>query len=96
MRQSGKTTRLVDAAVQYLFEHGSIRILTNSEIFNPNFMRGSRPEQVDVFLKFIDPDTRPDNKAQYYFIDMLNRRLATEHGGSIERISNTEFRVVKR
>jgi hypothetical protein len=27
---------------------------------------------------------------------MLNRRLATEHGGSTERINNTEFRVVKR
>lgn len=96
MRQSGKTTRLVDEAVQYLFAHGSIRILTNSEIYNPNFMRGFRPEQVDVFLKFIDPDTRPDNKAQRHFIDMLNRRLAIEHDGSTERISNTEFRVVKQ
>lgn len=96
MRQTGKTTRLVDAAVQYLFEHGSIRILTNSEIYNPNFIRGFRPEQVDMFLKFIDPDARPDNKAQYHFIDMLNRRLATEHGGSTERINNTEFRVVKQ
>ena len=96
MRQSGKTTRLVDAAVQYLFAHGSIRILTNSEIYNPNFMRGFRPEQVDMFLKFIDPDTRRDNSAQRYFIDMLNKRLAIEHGESTERINNTEFRVVKQ
>jgi len=96
MRQTGKTTRLVDEAVQYLFEHGSIRILTNSEIYNPNFMRGFRPEQVDTFLKFIDQDSRPDNKAQYNFIDMLNRRLATEHSGSVERINNTEFKVIKQ
>lgn len=94
MRQSGKTTRLVDAAVQYLFKHGSIRILTNSEIYNPNAMKGFRPEQVDMFLKFIDPDTRPDNRAQLYFIEALDRRLATEHGGSTERISRTEFKVI--
>jgi len=96
MRQTGKTTRLVDEAVQYLFAHGSIRILTNSEIYNPNFMRGFKVPEVDMFLKFIDPDNRSDNSAQRYFIDMLNRRLATEHGGSTERISNTEFRVVKQ
>jgi hypothetical protein len=96
MRQTGKTTRLVDAAVQYLFEHGSIRILTNSEIYNPNFIRGFKAPQVDMFLKFIDPDARPDNKAQYHFIDMLNKRLATEHSGSVERINNTEFKVIKQ
>jgi hypothetical protein len=95
MRHTGKTTRLVDAAVQYLFEHGSIRILINSEIYNPNFMRGFRPEQVDAFLIFIDPDSRPDNKAQHHFIEMLNRRLATEHSGSVERIKYAEFKVVK-
>lgn len=94
MRQSGKTTRLVDYAIQYLFKYGSIRILTNSEIYNPNFMRGFRPEQVDMFLRFIDPDSTPDNKAQHYFIETLNRRLATEHGGSTERISVTEFIVI--
>lgn len=94
MRQSGKTTRLVDAAVQYLFEHGSIRILQNSEIYNPYFMRGYKPEQVDMFLKFIDPDARPDNGAQRYFIEALTRRLATEHGGSTARISATEFKVI--
>lgn len=94
MRQSGKTTRLVDAAVQYLFEHGYIKILTNFEIFNQKFMRGYRPEQVDMFLRFIDPDTRPDNRAQQYFIEALDRRLASEHGGITERISRTEFKVI--
>ena len=77
MRHTGKTTRLVDEAVQYLFEHGSIRILTNSGIYNPIFMRGFRPEQVDMFLKFIDQDSRPDNNVQDHFIEMLNRRLTT-------------------
>ena len=94
MRQTGKTTRLVDYAVQYLFTHGHIRVLTNSEIYNPNFMKGFRPEQVDMFLKFIDPDSMPENKAQHYFIEALDRRLATEHGGSTERISATEFKVI--
>lgn len=94
MRQSGKTTRLVDAAVQHLFKHGSIKILTNSEVFDKNSLRGYEPEQVYMLLKFIDPDTRPDNRAQQYFIEALDRRLATEHGGSTERISATEFKVI--
>lgn len=94
MRQSGKTTRLVDKAVQYLFTYGYIRVLMNHEIHNENFMRGFKPEQIDMFLKFIDSDSTPDNKAQHYFIETLNRRLATEHGGSTERISVTEFIVI--
>ena len=94
MRQTGKTTRLVDYAVQYLFSHGHIRVLSNHEIYNPNFMKGFKLEQVDMFLKFIDPDSTPDNAAQRYFIETLNRRLANEHGGSTERISATEFKVI--
>ena len=94
MRQSGKTTRLVDDAVQYLFIHGHIRVLRNPEIYNPDFMRGFRPEQVDMFLRFIYPDSRPDNQAQHHFIKMLERRLMTEHLGSVEQINLTEYKVI--
>jgi hypothetical protein len=94
MRQSGKTTRLVDTAVQYLFIYGHIRVLTSHEIHNKNFMRCFKPEQIDMFLKFIDEDHRPDNKAQFYFIQTLNKRLANEHHRSVKRISETEFKVI--
>jgi len=94
MRQSGKTTRLVDAAVQYLFIYGHLRVLMHHEIQDENFMRGFKPEQIDMFLKFIDPDHTEDNKAQFYFIQTLNKRLATEHSGSVKRTSETEFKVI--
>jgi len=93
MRRSGKTTRLIDGAVQHLFEHGYIRILMNSEIYREDFYRGFTPEQVGHFKKFIDQDALPDNRAQLHFLTALSSRLAYEHGYAVERISKTEFKV---
>jgi hypothetical protein len=93
MRKSGKTTRLIDEAVQHLFEHGYIRILLNHEIFNENFYRGFRQEQIINFKKFIDPDTQPGNLAQIFFLTALAARLDYEHGYVVDRISMTEFKV---
>ena len=93
MRRSGKTTRLIDEAIQHLFEHGYIRILMNSEIYREDFYRGFKPEQIEHFKKFIDPDTLPDNRAQLHFLTALSSRLAYEHGYAVERISKTEFKV---
>lgn len=93
MRRSGKTTRLIDQAVQHLFEHGYIRILMNSEIYREDFYRSFKPEQIEHFKKFIDPDATPDNRAQIHFVEALSHRLAYEHGNAVERISKTEFKV---
>ena len=93
MRRSGKTTRLIDEAVQHLFEHGYIRIPMNSEIYREDFYRGFRSEQIEYFKKFIDPDALPGNRAQLYFLQALSSRLAYEHGYAVERISKTEFKV---
>ena len=93
MRRSGKTTRLIDKAVQHLFEHGYIRIVMNSNIYREDFYRGFTPKQIEHFKKFIDPDACPDNKAQLHFVEALSARLAYEHGNTVERISKTEFKV---
>ena len=93
MRRSGKTTRLIDEAVQHLFEHGYIRILMNSEIYREEFYRRFKPEQINNFKKFIDPDSLPGNRAQIHFLEALSHRLAYEHGYAVERISATEFKV---
>jgi hypothetical protein len=93
MRRSGKTTRLIDEAVQHLFEHGYIRILLNHEIFNDNFYKGYTKEQQLPLVKFIDQDALPDNLAQLHFLTALSSRLAYEHSYTVERISKTEFKV---
>lgn len=93
MRRSGKTTRLIDQAVQHLFEHGYIRVLMNSEIYREDFYRGFKTEQIEHFKKFIDPDSTPGNRAQLHFLEALSYRLAYEHGNAVERISEREFKV---
>jgi hypothetical protein len=93
MRRSGKTTRLIDEAVQHLFEHGYIRILLNHQIFNENFYRSYTKEQQLPLVKFIDQDALPDNRAQLHFLQALAARLDYEHGYVVDRISMTEFKV---
>jgi hypothetical protein len=93
MRRSGKTTRLIDKAVQHLFEHGYIRVLLNHEIFDNTFDKRYTKEQQLPLVKFIDQDALPDNRAQLHFLTALSSRLAYEHGYAVERISRTEFKV---
>jgi hypothetical protein len=93
MRGTGKTTRLIDEAVQHLFEHGYIRIVMNSEIYREDFYRGFTSKQIEHFKKFIDPDACPDNRAQLHFVEALAARLYYEHGYVVDRISKTEFKV---
>lgn len=95
MRRSGKTTRLVDEAVQHLFKEGSIRILLNHEIFNPHFFDGYSKKQIEDLQKFIDEDVREGNCAQLYFLKTLTYRLKYEHNGSVKMISRTKFKVIK-
>jgi hypothetical protein len=93
MRRSGKTTRLIDQAVQHLFEHGYIRILLNHEIFSDVLDKRYTKEQQLFLVRFIDQDALPDNRAQLHFLQALSSRLAYEHGYSVERINKTEFKV---
>ena len=90
MRRSGKTTRLIDEAVQLLFEHGEITILNNYKLFNrrSEWKRGLTDKQIELRLKLVDYDAREDNQAQYYFIDGLKRRLYNEHRGSFTEGGN--------
>ena len=68
MRRSGKTTRMVDEAIQHLFNNKNINlhltILSKSD--------------------FVDVDAERHNLAQKYFIDMLIKRLENEHPGAFK------------
>lgn len=68
MRRSGRTTRLVDEAIQYLFKNNEIILYTN-------FDRRSN---------FLDPDARLHNLPQQHFVNTFIKRLELEHYGQFE------------
>jgi len=96
MRGSGKTTRLVNSAVEMLFTHGKLTLLTNKDIFDKKerWKDGLRKHEIEIRETFIDPDAFKDNPAQRYFIERFENRLLTENAGQITR-SGTTYTVNK-
>jgi hypothetical protein len=75
MRQSGNTTRLVDAAIQALFKESVIYV--PSGIVNPFAEVGIEIKgRYKMPLPFIDSE---DTEMQKRFINILIKRLDTEH-----------------
>ncbi len=94
MRRSGKTTRLVDEAIQQLFEVGNLYLPTSNDIQTGFGKYLYDPDLVKLMQKFIDPDFRPGNQAQLDFIERVNKRLESEHYGVFERVSQNHFIIV--
>lgn len=74
MRRSGKTTRLIDKAIQTLFESGMIFIPTWYSM--NQYKRGKRAIKIPTF---IDVDAHYANFAQENFSNRLLKRLEYEH-----------------
>lgn len=70
MRRNGKTTRLVDNAVEYFFNNNIIVLYEN----------------YDKQSTFLDSDAILHDSAQRYFISTLIKRLESEHYGQYEVI----------
>lgn len=70
MRKTGKTTRLVDEAIQKLFNEGVVRIPKTT--LN-NFDRGY---DVEFIKSMVSEDNLQHNK---HLISVLQRRLSIEH-----------------
>jgi hypothetical protein len=81
MRRTGKTTRLIDAAIQSLFEKKELRLSLNH----------------DVKSDFLDQDSTPGNQAQRNFVERLVKRLSTEHSYccEIKKQGNLVFITLK-
>jgi len=90
MRASGQTTRLIDEAVQHLFNTGQLFLLKKTAL---NKQRSFIPEGG---LLFVDPDHRMSNQAQNNFIYRVMKRLEFEHSGShkIKTISKDYIHVI--
>ena len=76
MRRSGKTTRMIDEAVQYLFEKGELYLFKKCGF--KNAVRTLTNHQ----KLFVDPDHKMSNQAQQDFIYRVMKRLEVEHNGS--------------
>ena len=92
MRRTGKTTRLIDAAVQTLFTTGFIYIPTKSQLLNKvnPLKRIMRVKNINDSQVFYDLDE------QNHFYKCLKRRLYTEHHGSFEEKDNMFIVEIKR
>lgn len=90
-RRTGATTRLIDKAVQLLFTHGEIRILSREEIMGmKNALRGREPRVNEVSKMLIDPDWET-RRAQENFSIRVRRRLQVEHEGCWRHVSPGHF-----
>lgn len=76
MKASGQTTRLIDQAIQELFNSGQLYLLRKAAL-NRN---GSIIPKGNTL--FVDPDHRMSNQAQNDFVYRVMKRLEFEHSGS--------------
>lgn len=79
MRATGKTTLLIDRAIQELFTKGEIWVPRKHQI--KERWRGYSEEHIKRMTEFVDPDHEPGNECQAYFITRLQNRLFNEHSG---------------
>ena len=83
-RRIGKTTRLIDEAVQELFNNGVVWIPTSKEaelLLGEDGKRGINDLVWSNKIKFIDPDHKSGNKVQDNFRERFKKRLYSEHIG---------------
>lgn len=96
MRQTGKTTRLIDLAIQTLFKEGTLEVLHNGKIWDFEWQKGRSVDQQQKIATFIDPDAKQNNKAQEHFMMRLRQRLRMEHSGYYEEYQEGKFRVISQ
>jgi hypothetical protein len=90
MIHSGQTTRLIDQAVQVLFNSGGLYLVKK------NALRRSSSIVPNGQTLFIDPDHMMSNRAQENFIYRVMKRLEAEHHGShkIKTINKDYIHVI--
>jgi hypothetical protein len=89
MRQTGKTTRLIDQAIQSLFANNQLYLLRKHALgkFRNIIKDGS--------TLFVDPDHKMSNMAQNDFIYRVMKRLEFEHFGTYIMIPNKDYIHIK-
>jgi hypothetical protein len=96
MRRSGRTTRLVDAAIQTLFTEGEIYIPFSRWVEDKVGRLGYSPEELQKRDRFIDwiEGGEMHNNTQIYLRNKILDRLHLEHNGQFE-VYNEWIRLKK-
>jgi hypothetical protein len=81
MIQNGKTTRLIDEAIQELFKNGAIVVPDQCKLKDKDYRKTMARQFPDTKI-FVDPDAADRNKAQFHFKRRLLTRLYSEHARS--------------
>lgn len=87
MRRDGKTTRLIDAAIQELFKKGIVYIPRGADavkLFSKDGRRGYGDDVYYTMLRYVDYDFEDDSNKlhpaiQDNFASRFRRRLYSEH-----------------
>ena len=87
-RKTGKTTKTVDEAIQFLFKSGNICIPSYSKLTQVN------PVSSSIINAFIDPDAHINSSVQENLWGKILDRLRFEHAGTELEI-NKKIRVIK-
>lgn len=72
MKRSGQTTRLIDSAIQSLFEKGELFLFKKCGLKKASLVLKNTPF-------FLDPDHRGNNMVQNDFVYRVMKRLESEH-----------------
>lgn len=83
MRRTGKTTRLINKAIEDLFEHKIIYIPSSGILFS-SVNQDELVTNCKKYKTFIEPDVEKGNMAQENFKTRLINRLVLEHNGQFE------------
>ena len=89
MRRTGKTTRLIDQAIQSLFNNGQLYLLRKHAVGNfRNIIKNGS-------TLFVDPDHKMSNMAQNEFVYRVMKRLEFEHTQSCTMKMNKDYIHIK-
>jgi len=96
MRRDGKTTRLINDAIEEMFKKGKICV----PLKHPKSIKELKDAMAKDFFKdtktkiFIDEDSKITNSIQKNFRERLVRRLDTEHTGYFMCSGEMIFKVI--
>ena len=94
-RRTGKTTRLVDKAIQRIFTVGYLMIPKEPFKINPLVGRGTTIQDSKEFV-----DNEGNSRCQKHLIDTIKKRLELEHsnlgtGGFVETEETSAYTLFK-
>ena len=98
MRRTGKTTLLIDEAIQELFTKGEVYIPNSQQalklVYSKDGRRGKTSEKFSQMVKFIDHDfCKEHHDVQDFFADRFRARLFTEHSTRYFVDNSTHYKL---